>query len=110
MNRLLTEEERNKFSKEAERRANDLQQSTEGNFNPADIEGIYLDADLATLKAQNSKTLKAVTEDYYCIPFRWCNMSPGEHFDGMGGCWGISGGDVLKKGRDYCKGCKYYRK
>ena len=63
----------------------------------------------AIANAEHSKTLKAIIKDYYCIPFKWCNMSPGEHFDGIGGCWGISGGDVLEKGRDYCKGCKYYR-
>ena len=46
-------------------------------------------------------------KNYYCIP-HCCNMHPYEHFDGMGGCWGISGGDVLKK--DYCNGCEYNKK
>ena len=92
MERLLTEEELSKYGID--------------NIPVTSVVEINIDA---ILKAQDSKTLKAVTEDYYCIPFKWCNMSPGEHFDGMGGCWGISGGDVLEKGRDYCKGCKYYR-
>jgi len=92
MERLLTEEELSKYGID--------------NIPVTSVVEINIDA---ILKAQDAKTLKAVTEDYYCIPFKWCNMSPGEHFDGMGGCWGISGGDVLEKGRDYCKGCKYYR-
>lgn len=28
---------------------------------------------------------------------------------GIGGCWGISGGDVLKQGEDYCKKCEYHK-
>jgi hypothetical protein len=74
MERLLTEEESNKFSREAERRVNDLQQSTGENFNSAYIEhlykeiikGIYLDAKLSMLKAQRDltqrETLKAIGE------------------------------------------------
>ena len=47
-------------------------------------------------------------KDYYCVP-RWCCFHPYAHFDGMGGCWGISGGDVLKKGEEYCKKCEYHQ-
>ena len=46
--------------------------------------------------------------DFYCIP-KWCRFHPYAHFDGMGGCWGISGGDVLKKGEEYCKKCDYHQ-
>ena len=46
--------------------------------------------------------------DFYCIP-KWCRFHPYAHFDGMGGCWGISGGDVLKKGEEYCKECDYHQ-
>ncbi len=48
-------------------------------------------------------------KDFYCIP-RWCNAHPSLHFDGMGGCWGIQGGDVIEKGEDYCKECEFYNK
>ena len=46
--------------------------------------------------------------DFYCIP-KWCRFHPYAHFDNMGGCWGISGGDVLKKGEEYCKKCDYHQ-
>ena len=46
--------------------------------------------------------------DFYCVP-RWCRFHPYAHFDGMGSCWGISGGDVLKKGEEYCKKCDYHQ-
>lgn len=62
MERLLTEEEIGKFKVEAEKRANDLQQTTEGHFKQEDIDGIYLDADKAMVKEQDSLTLKAVGE------------------------------------------------
>ena len=42
------------------------------------------------------------------IPPQWCNMSPPDHNDGMGGCWGVSGGFVYKNGEDYCKSCEFY--
>ena len=48
-------------------------------------------------------------KDFYCIP-KWCNAHPSLHFDGMGGCWGIHGGDVIEKGEDYCKKCEFYKK
>ena len=51
---------------------------------------------------------KEELKDYYCIP-KWCRFHPYAHFDGMGGCWGISGGDVLKKGERYCKECDYHQ-
>jgi len=38
----------------------------------------------------------------------WCLMSPVDHQDNLGGCWGISHGLVAKEGREYCKGCGYY--
>lgn len=41
---------------------------------------------------------------FYCIPC-CCNMHPYEHFDGAGGCWGISSGRVFEK--DYCNSCEY---
>jgi hypothetical protein len=37
-------------------------------------------------------------------------MHPMDHFDGMGGCWGISYGLVAEQGRDYCRTCTFYRK
>lgn len=45
----------------------------------------------------------------YTVP-RWCGMHPMEHFDGMGGCWGISQGCVAEQGRDYCRLCSFYRR
>lgn len=35
-------------------------------------------------------------------------MPHDEHYDGIGGCWGISMGDVAKEGEGYCKLCEYY--
>jgi len=58
--RLLTDEEIQRFKLEANRRANDLQQSTEGHFKQEDIEGIYLEADKAMVKEQDTRALKAV--------------------------------------------------
>jgi len=45
---------------------------------------------------------------FYTVP-KWCGMHPFEHFDGMGGCWGISYGMVFEQGRPYCKGCDFYK-
>jgi hypothetical protein len=45
----------------------------------------------------------------YTVP-RWCGMHPLEHFDGMGGCWGISQGCVEEHGRDCCRLCPFYRR
>jgi len=73
MERLLTIEERNKFTREAEKQANNLQQSAEGHFTLEDIEGIYQDADSAMLEAQRDltqrETLKAVGEWISNHPF-----------------------------------------
>lgn len=40
----------------------------------------------------------------YIIP-HWCEMGIGDHFDGMGGCWSISGGMVVKNGGAGCSQC-----
>ena len=45
---------------------------------------------------------------FYTVPY-WCGMHKDDHFDGMGGCWGISSGFVFEKGRDYCKCCDLYK-
>lgn len=45
---------------------------------------------------------------FYTIPY-WCGMHKDDHFDGMGGCWGISYGYVFREGRDYCKCCDLYK-
>lgn len=45
----------------------------------------------------------------YKIP-NWCTMSPEEHFDGVGGCWGIQYGHVEKEGVSYCNQCPFYKK
>jgi hypothetical protein len=37
-------------------------------------------------------------------------LPPNEHFDGIGGCWGISSGLVEKGGEGYCKACEFYNK
>ena len=45
----------------------------------------------------------------YEIP-DWCNMSIWAHYDGMGGCWGISEGHVNKDIEGWhCVGCEYYK-
>ena len=56
----------------------------------------------------NKEDIEQFTKDYYCVP-RWCRMHPFSHFDGIGGCWGISGGLVLEKGEDYCRNCEYHK-
>lgn len=38
----------------------------------------------------------------------WCKMSIDEHQDGAGGCWGISYGEVARKGEDHCENCEYH--
>ena len=40
----------------------------------------------------------------------WCHMPETSHFDGMGGCWGISHGQVEEKGELYCITCEFYNK
>lgn len=49
------------------------------------------------------------TKAFYTIPY-WCGLSMRNHFDGVGGCWGISSGMVAEQGRDYCRGCGFYKK
>lgn len=49
-----------------------------------------------------------IRKRYYCIP-NWCRMHPLSHFDGMGGCWGISSGQVLTGGEQYCLNCEYHK-
>ena len=49
-----------------------------------------------------------ISKCYYCIP-NWCRMHPFDHFDGMGGCWGISSGQVLTGGEQYCLNCEHYK-
>ena len=39
----------------------------------------------------------------YVIP-EWCQMPSAYHNDGMGGCWGISYGDVAKEEKGWCYG------
>jgi hypothetical protein len=37
----------------------------------------------------------------------WCQMSPSEHRDGIGGCWGISHGLVEETAGKHCEGCEF---
>lgn len=37
----------------------------------------------------------------------WCRMSPNEHHDGIGGCFGISHWLVKKNELNHCKGCEF---
>lgn len=46
-------------------------------------------------------------QNSYTVP-RWCRLPIPDHFDGMGGCWGVSFGRVGREGRDYCKCCPFY--
>jgi len=39
---------------------------------------------------------------------QWCEMSFKNHFDGMGGCWGIHHGEVAKKGEEHCFSCEFH--
>lgn len=39
----------------------------------------------------------------------WCYLNPIEHQDGLGGCWGISHGEVARLGEEHCKKCEYHR-
>lgn len=41
----------------------------------------------------------------YEIPV-WCCLPLDEH-KCCGGCWGISSGEVAKKGKEHCKTCEY---
>lgn len=52
--------------------------------------------------------IERITKKFYCVP-TWCRMHPLAHFDGMGGCWGISSGCVLEDGEDYCLDCEFHK-
>lgn len=52
---------------------------------------------------------RAYHRSFYTVPY-WCGMSMYYHFDGMGGCWGVSYGLVFEQGRSYCKGCDFYKR
>ena len=56
----------------------------------------------------NKEEIEQFIKDYYPVPY-WCRMHPFSHFDGMGGCWGISSGLMLEKGEPYCHDCEYYK-
>lgn len=60
-----------------------------------------------TEQLDESEMIDKLLEYGYVIP-RWCTMAVIEHCDGVGGCWGISGGYVKQEGEDYCKACEYY--
>ena len=62
-----------------------------------------------TAPSQNGGPVVNRHKSFYSVP-RWCRMHPMEHFDGMGGCWGIHYGLVDRDGRDYCKRCAFYRR
>lgn len=46
----------------------------------------------------------------YPIPV-WCKMSIDEHLDGMGGCWSLSYGVLMraKEPKKICDECEYYK-
>lgn len=44
----------------------------------------------------------------YKIP-AWCRLPLAEHYDGLGGCWGIRYGYVREQGETYCQACEYRR-
>jgi len=46
---------------------------------------------------------------HYITP-RWCGLSYEEHYDGVGGCWGVSHGFVEKDGFCHCWKCEYVNK
>ena len=39
---------------------------------------------------------------------KWCHMPHSAHFDNLGGCWGISYGQVAESGESYCLTCEYH--
>lgn len=57
---------------------------------------------------KTTNVAETIAKDYYCIP-NWCRMHPFDHFDGMGGCLGVSSGQVLANGEKYCLNCDYYK-
>ena len=60
------------------------------------------------LKAIGATRVPGVRVRY--VPPQWCNLSIAEHFDGAGGCWGISNGLVATGGMKYCRSCDYCSK
>jgi len=56
----LTPEERHYYHEQARRIANDLANSTEGNFKQEDIEAIYDDAERAMIDAQLRKAIPII--------------------------------------------------
>lgn len=48
-----------------------------------------------------------VDVDYLASIPHWCNMHPSDHFDNMGGCWGISSGKVENSNGEHCNGCTF---
>jgi len=58
--------------------------------------------------AKSDKIISQLSETGYKIP-EWCRMSPREHADGMGGCWGILFGHVEKEGESYCQECEFHK-
>lgn len=60
-------------------------------------------------KKQIDKMIAELKANGYEIP-DWCNMSIWAHYDGMGGCWGISCGHAKKEGKKYCMGCEYCKR
>jgi len=76
-----------------------------GQFDPNTRTGT--DASLVHMEdASFDKMIAELKANGYEIP-DWCNMSIWAHYDGMGGCWGITGEYVKKKGKTYCVGCEY---
>ena len=58
---------------------------------------------------KNKMKMLAELEDIgYKIP-AWCNMHILQHYDGVGGCWGINYAYVEKQGEEYCRSCEYYK-
>jgi len=60
------------------------------------------------MEEEIEKSINFLKNNNYIIP-EWCRLSPLEHNDGMGGCWGISGKHVEEKGKEYCKNCEYFK-
>lgn len=78
------------------------------------VEGIsaslFQDVKMMFLKYfKKKKIIRKLRKLNYEIPV-WCRMNLEAHADGMGGCWGISGGFIKEMGEKYCKGCEYYRR
>ena len=59
-------------------------------------------------KLKEKDVISQLSAEGYKIP-EWCSLSPFEHADRMGGCFGISYGYTKKLGKSYCKTCEYYK-